>query len=58
MTAKEPACSRSGLETAATEDELAAEAAAVRTQKRPSRKPFPDHLGRERIVIAARPLTV
>jgi transposase len=48
------------LETAATEDELAAETAAVRTQtvqsfqrKRPSRKPFPDHLRRERIVIAA-----
>jgi transposase len=48
------------LETAATEDELAAETAAVRTQtvqsfqrKRPSRKPFPDHLPRERIVIAA-----
>ena len=43
------------LETAATEDELAAETAAVRTQtvqsfqrKRPSRKPFPDHLPRER----------
>ena len=48
------------LETAATEDELAAETAAVRTQtvqsfqrKRPSRKPFTDHLPRERIVIAA-----
>ena len=48
------------LETAATEDELAAETAAVRTQtvqsfqrKRPSRKPFPGHLPRERIVIAA-----
>src|SRR2546430_102359 len=48
------------LETAATEDELAAETAAVRTQtvrsfqrKRPSRKPFPDHLPRERIVIAS-----
>ena len=41
------------LETAATEDELAAETAALRTQtvqsfqrKRPSRKPFPDHLPR------------
>src|SRR6267142_433218 len=50
---------REDLETAATEDELAAETAAVRTQtvqsfqrKRPSRKPFPDHLPRERIVIA------
>jgi transposase len=48
------------LETAATVDELAAEKAAARTQtvksferKRPSRKPFPDHLPRERIVIAA-----
>jgi transposase len=48
------------LEAAATEDALAAEKAAARTQtvksfqrKRPSRKPFPDHLPRERIVIAA-----
>ncbi|MGH7015400.1 MAG: IS66 family transposase, partial [Stellaceae bacterium] len=48
------------LEAAATEDELAAERAAARTQtvqsfqrKRPSRKPFPDHLPRERIIIAA-----
>jgi transposase len=48
------------LEAAATEDELAAEKAAVRTQtvksferRRPSRKPFPDHLPRERVVIAA-----
>jgi hypothetical protein len=48
------------LEAAATEDELAAEKAAARTQtvqsfqrKRPSRKPFPDHLPHERIVIAA-----
>jgi transposase len=48
------------LEAAATEDELAAENAAARTQtvrsfqrKRPSRKPFPDHLPRERTVIAA-----
>ncbi len=48
------------LEAAATEDELAAEQAAARTQtvqsferKRPSRKPFPEHLPRERIVIAA-----
>jgi transposase len=47
------------LEAAATEDELAAENAAFRTQtiksfqrKRPSRKPFPDHLPRERVVIA------
>jgi transposase len=48
------------LEASATEDELAAEKAAARTQtvqsfqrKRPSRKPFPDHLPRERVVIAA-----
>src|ERR1035437_10174681 len=48
------------LEAAATEDELAAERAVARTQtvqsfqrKRPSRKPFPDHLPRESIVIAA-----
>jgi transposase len=48
------------LEAAATEDELAAEKAAARTQtvksferKRPARKPFPDHLPRERVVIAA-----
>jgi transposase len=47
------------LEAAATEDELAAENAAARTQtvrsferKRPSRKPFPEHLRRERVVIA------
>ena len=48
------------LEAAASEDELAAERAAARTQsvqsfqrKRPSRKPFPEHLPRERIVIPA-----
>ena len=48
------------LEATATEDELAAEQAAARTQsvqsfqrKRPSRKPFPDHLPRERVVIPA-----
>ena len=48
------------LEATATEDELAAERAAAQTQtvksfqrKRPSRKPFPDHLPRERVVIAA-----
>ena len=48
------------LEATATEDELAAEKAAARTQtvqsfqrKRPSRKPFPDHLPRERVVIPA-----
>jgi transposase len=48
------------LEATATEDELAAQKAAVRTRdvrtverKRPSRKPFPGHLPRQRIVIAA-----
>ena len=48
------------LEAAATEDELAAEQAAAGAQtvhppqrKRPLRKPFPDHLPRERVVIAA-----
>ena len=48
------------LESAATEDELAAEKAAAQSQtvksfqrKRPSRKPFPDHLPRERVVIPA-----
>ena len=50
------------LETTATEDELAAERAAAKSKttmvaafarKRPSRKPFPEHLPRERVVIAA-----
>ncbi|WP_287332036.1 IS66 family transposase [Mesorhizobium sp.] len=48
------------LEADATEDELAAEKAAGQTQtvrsferRRPSRKPFPEHLPRERVVIAA-----
>lgn len=48
------------LEAAATEDELAAERAAAATttvqaftRKRPSRKPFPDHLPRERVVVPA-----
>ncbi len=48
------------LEASATEDELAAELAAAKTQtvqsfqrKRPSRKPFPEHLPRERVVIVA-----
>jgi transposase len=48
------------LEATAAEDELAAEKAAAKTQtvqsfqrKRPSRKPFPDHLPRERVVIPA-----
>ena len=46
------------LEASATEDELAAERAATRTtavaaftRKRPARKPFPDHLPRERVVV-------
>jgi transposase len=48
------------LEVAATEDELGAEKAAGRTQtvqsfqrRRSSRKPFPEHLPRERTVIPA-----
>jgi transposase len=47
-------------ETAAAEDELKARKAAAQTQtvqsferKRPSRKPFPEHLPRERVVIPA-----
>ncbi len=47
------------LEASATEDELAAEQAAARTttvagftRKRPSRKPFPEHLPRERVIVA------
>jgi len=46
------------LEASATEDELAAEKAVARTtkvaaftRKRPSRKPFPEHLPRERVVV-------
>ena len=46
------------LETTATEDELAAEMAAAKTtkvaaftRKRPSRKPFPEHLPRERVIV-------
>jgi len=48
------------LEASASEDEQAVEQAAAKTtavrsfeRKRPSRKPFPEHLPRERIVIAA-----
>jgi len=48
------------LESAATEDEIAAEHAAARTtnvaafaRKRPSRQPFPEHLPRERVVEPA-----
>lgn len=47
-------------QAAATEDELAAEAAAKQTtrvtsftRKKPARKPFPEHLPRERVVIEA-----
>src|SRR6266851_7116327 len=46
------------LETAATEDELAAEMAAAKTtkvasftRKRPSRQAFPEHLPRERVIV-------
>ena len=45
-------------QSAATEDELAAEEAAAKTtsvqafaRKRPSKKPFPEHLPRERVVV-------
>jgi transposase len=45
------------LEASATEDELAAERAAAKTttvagftRQRPSRKPFPEHLPRERVI--------
>ena len=47
------------LEAAATEDELAAEKAVAGTtnvvgftRKRPARKPFPEHLPRERVIVA------
>src|SRR5579863_10058210 len=46
------------LESSATEDEIAAEMAAAKTttvaaftRKRPARKPFPEHLPRERVVV-------
>ena len=48
------------LEAGATEDEIAAEQAAAKStnvapfaRKRPSRKPFPAHLPRERVVVPA-----
>src|SRR5829696_399060 len=48
------------LEASATEDEIAAEAAATRVRAdtpvqrgSPSRKPFPAHLPRERVVVPA-----
>ena len=48
------------LEASATEDDLAAELAAAGTaevkgftRRKPARKPFPAHLPRERVVVAA-----
>lgn len=48
------------LEATASEDELAAERAAAKattvrafTRRRPARKPFPEHLPRERVVLPA-----
>jgi transposase len=48
------------LEATASEDELAAEQAAAKSttveafsRKKPARKPFPDHLPRERVVVSA-----
>ena len=48
------------LEASASEDDLAAEMAAAKTtsiaafeRKRPAKKPFPEHLPRERVVISA-----
>lgn len=47
------------LEAAATEDEIAAEKGVKTTtvaalkRRHPVRKPFPEHLPRERVVIAA-----
>jgi transposase len=48
------------LEAKATEDEIAAETAALQVRlpapaprRRPSRKPFPEHLPRERVVVPA-----
>ena len=46
------------IESSATEDEIAAEAAVAKTtnvaaftRKRPARQPFPEHLPRERVVV-------
>jgi transposase len=46
------------LQSSATEDEIAAEKAAAKTttvraftRKRPARKPFPEHLPRERVIV-------
>jgi transposase len=48
------------LETSVSEDDLAAERAAVRAgtapgfiRRRPARKPFPEHLPRERVIVPA-----
>src|SRR4029453_19556424 len=57
---------REGVEAPAGEDDLAAEQAAARTstavrafeRRRPRRKPFPEHLPRERVVIEAPPTCV
>src|SRR6202166_1986842 len=47
------------LESSATEDEIAAERAVAKTttvaaftRKRPARKPFPEHLPRERVIVS------
>ena len=47
------------LESSATEDEIAAEMAVAKTttvaaftRKRPARKPFPEHLPRERVIVS------
>ena len=49
------------LESSATEDEIAAEMAVAKTttvaaftRKRPARKPFPEHLPRERVIALGR----
>src|SRR5262249_56647617 len=46
------------LESSASEDEIAAERAAAKTttvtayrRKRPARKPFPEHLPRQRVIV-------
>ena len=46
------------MESSATEDEIAAEMAVAKTttvaaftRKRPARKPFPEHLPRERVIV-------
>jgi transposase len=51
------------LESSATEDEIAAEMAVAKTttvaaftRKRPARKPFPEHLPRERVIVPGPPI--